>query len=258
MGLSQQDWTGLFTLLTTIGLPYILEWAQLSWIRLPCDYFKDNNKKSVPWYCRFVWSAEWYDTMRARVGWWAPHLWIFPFVWAANWAFGTSAVWFVWYNRTNYSQGTWDGFLGMQIAMSILQCAWLSNFLRSRNHFRTAVYSTVMAALALASLGISLYGSFSGDDTQPDGILYIFYASYYVWMACISWTVLLVHWKGGFDGARFQPVFMHTTSGGMYEFPYHGKFVPVGGQRMNMAYNPEESTLRQADSDFDGDSDVYG
>ena len=81
----------------------------------------------------------------------------------------------------------------------------------------SAVLSTILAMLALASLGIALSGSFSGDTTTPDGILYIFYAVYWVWGALMSWSVWRVAGKHSLD---------ITTSRSAYGHYMGSKFTP--------------------------------
>jgi tryptophan-rich sensory protein len=257
MAFSQLDWVALFIISILQGFPYIREWNHVSGIMMPGDFYKDKSRKHVPIAYRTVWSADWYESMRARVGWWAPDLWLFPVVWVAVWFTAVASTWFVWSNRDNYSQNPWDAFLGMQMAISLLSALWFTLFLRSRNHVRSAAISTMIAAAALASLGISLDGSFSGSGgTTPDGILYIPVAAYWTWMMAISWTVLIIHWKGGFDGATFQPIFLHTTQGNTHEFPQMGSFIPVQGQRINVAYGKEDIIPDLRRGDMESDSDV--
>jgi tryptophan-rich sensory protein len=212
MAFNQLDWLALFVFGLVIGLPFILEFLRMGWIVLPEDFGAVRHNKKFSWYNRSVCSVQWYTRLSEHVGWMCPRLWTFPFLWLCAWILGTAGVWFVWHNRDNYGQQTWDGFMGLQMAMVAMATTWHVLFLRSESYVRSAVLGVVLAAVALASLGIALSGSFSGDDTTPDGFLYLFYALYWTWAGVVSVSTLVVSTRHGLTQTTNDFIYTATRS----------------------------------------------
>jgi tryptophan-rich sensory protein len=215
MAFSQLDWIGLFMFGIIVGLPFILEYLRMVWVILPDDFGRGKGRK-LKFYERVVWSTEWYGCVKEHAGRLCPALWVFPIVWIGVWFLGTSAVWFVWSNQSDYAQSVWDAFIGMQMAIAFLAIAWHGLFLRSENYVRSAVLSVIIGLLAIASLGIALSGSFKGSSITPDGFLYIPYTAYWIWMAFLALKILIVTGKGGLNHATFTSPFIPIIGAKFY------------------------------------------
>lgn len=250
MAFDESDWVALWAIGLVTGIPYILELYRLTGIMLPYDYYKDKTSRRVEWYSRMMWSEEWYNDMRRRVGWWAPVPWAYLVIWPGHWIVGTAATWYVWSNRSNYESSTWDGILAIQTTISVLAVVWWGLFLRSRSFFRMVAVISAIFCLVVANLGMTIYGSFDGGTpTAPDGVLYIFYATVWILMFIVSWTMFLVHHKKGMEKMNFRATFLYNTSGATTEFPNTGQFVPADGTRVTMAYVPNGAGVRRGEVD---------